>query len=87
MCVPCAKEIINNGATAAADDASLIRELIVNQAIAEGDRPLSKEEEALLLRMAKHEAQFILAIRQCRTQMIAIQGSPPEWVDLARSLE
>lgn len=86
MCVPCAKQLINDGATAAAEAANTIRYLVVDLAERE-NRNLSKPEEALLLRMAQHEAQFIKAIRQCRTQMIAVQGSPEEWVNLARGLE
>jgi hypothetical protein len=86
MCVPCAKEIIDNGATNAAEAADLMRDLVVSQARREG-RPLSSDEETFLLDLATVEAGFILGIRRCRTAMIKAQRGSAAWVDLARSLE
>lgn len=86
MCVPCAKELINNGATHAAEDAELMRQLVVGQAEKE-ERDLTPDEEAFLLSLATVEASFILSIGRCRREMIQVQGGSRAWVDLARMLE
>lgn len=86
MCVPCAKEIINEGATSAAYLANSMRSLIVGKA-KEESRPLSEEEEAVLLDLARCEVSFIKAVRRAQTDMIKAQGGSPEWVALSASME
>lgn len=81
MCVPCSKEVINNGAVLFAQLAGTVRRLSLLDPV-----EISEEQDDFLFRMAEREIRFIEETKGSAVEMAKMQGSPPRWIKLMERL-
>lgn len=81
MCVPCAKEIINNGFTQAAETAVLLRSLTLRE-----PEEISKEQDDQLYDLACVELDAIQKVKTSAIEMARMQKAPKRWLELLESL-
>jgi hypothetical protein len=77
MCVPCAKEVINNGFTQAAETAALVRKLSLQKVV-----EIEEERDDHLYAMACAEIEAIMAVKKSAVRMAKMQGTPERWLAL-----
>lgn len=81
MCVPCAKEVINNGFTQAGEMASLIRKLSLREV-----ETVTQEQDDLLYALACVEVDAIQKVKTSAVEMARMQGSSRRWLELLESI-
>lgn len=81
MCVPCAKEVINNGFTQAAATAELLRKLTLRE-----PEEVSQEQDDQLYELACVELDAIQRVKTSALEMARMQKAPPRWLALIESL-
>lgn len=77
MCVPCAKEIINNGFTRAAEMAHDVRRLSM-----EPIQEVTPEQDEQLYRLACREIDAITEVKRSVVEMGKMQGASERWLKL-----
>jgi hypothetical protein len=81
MCVPCAKEVINNRFTQAAETAALVRKLSLQEVVG-----IDEVQDDHLYAMACAEVEAIGAVKLAALRMARMQGSPERWLRLLERL-